>query len=417
MVLFNYATKEITMKVVYYGPGLCGKTTNLQYIHSRLNPKTRGKLISLATETDRTLFFDFLPMEMGIIKGFKIRFQLYTVPGQVRYNATRKLVLKGADGVVFVADSQSTLMDQNIESFGNLKENLLLNGLDPQTIPLVFQYNKRDINDIIPVPELNEKLNYRGVPFFESIAIKGSGVLESFKEITKILLKEMAEKHRVEVKEEILPSEAPVKHEVHPAEELKINEPIIEEIRTVVEVESGIAGETIPEILGEEVSEAIEYVSPAEGPLAVEEEVAELAEHPAEIETPSVEEPTITETLPPLERFVEEKTAEHIPSVNEILVLLKEIKESLDSVYSSLYELRGIRDKLTAQGSHFTAITNSLNSIPEIRKAQESLYRRLVESDESNRRRTEEILKSFNELKGKVDSLTEKPEKKWFRIR
>lgn len=417
MVLFNYATKEITMKVVYYGPGLCGKTTNLQYIHSRLNPKTRGKLISLATETDRTLFFDFLPMEMGIIKGFKIRFQLYTVPGQVRYNATRKLVLKGADGVVFVADSQSTLMDQNIESFGNLKENLLLNGLDPQTIPLVFQYNKRDINDIIPVPELNEKLNYRGVPFFESIAIKGSGVLESFKEITKILLKEMAEKHRVEVKEEILPSEAPVKHEVHPVEDLKIREPIIEDIHPAVEVESGIAGETIPEIIGEEVSEAIEYVSPAEEPLAVEEEVTEVAEHPAEIETPSVEEPTITETLPPLERFVEEKTAEHIPSVNEILVLLKEIKESLDSVYGSLYELRGIRDQLTAQGSHFTAITNSLDSISEIRKAQESLYRRLVESDESNRRRTEEILKSFNELKGKVDSLTEKPEKKWFRIR
>ena len=164
MVLFNYATKEITLKVVYYGPGLCGKTTNLQHIHSRLNPKTRGKLISLSTEADRTLFFDFLPMEMGAIKGFKIRFQLYTVPGQVRYNATRKLVLKGSDGVVFVADSQNALMDQNIESLDNLKSNLLVNGLDPDEIPLVMQFNKRDLKDISTVSELNEKLNYRGAP-------------------------------------------------------------------------------------------------------------------------------------------------------------------------------------------------------------------------------------------------------------
>src|SRR3990167_5143085 len=154
MVLFNYATKEITLKVVYYGPGLCGKTTNLQNIHQKLNPQTRGKLISLATETDRTLFFDFLPMELGMIRGFRVRFQLYTVPGQVYYNATRKLVLKGADGVIFVADSQKEMMERNVEAFQNLKENLRINSLDPATIPLVLQYNKRDLDNLSSIEEM-----------------------------------------------------------------------------------------------------------------------------------------------------------------------------------------------------------------------------------------------------------------------
>lgn len=417
MVLFNYATKELTMKVVYYGPGLCGKTTNLQYIHSRLNPKTRGKLISLATETDRTLFFDFLPMEMGIIKGFKIRFQLYTVPGQVRYNATRKLVLKGADGVVFVADSQRSLMDQNIESLENLKENLLLNGLDPDKIPLVLQFNKRDLNDISSVSELNKSLNYREVPFFESVATTGEGVLETFKALTKILLKEMAEKHRLEVKEEVLPSETPVKQEIPQAEKKVIEEPVIEEIQPAVEVENAVTEEIIPEIIEGEVSETVEYVSPVEESLVAEEEIPEIAEQPAGIEISSLEEPTVSETFPPIERPVEEEPSESIPSSNEVVALLKEIKENLDSIYGSLYELRGIRDQLstlTASISRLTAIPDSLS---EFRKAQENLYRRLVESDESSRRRTEDILRSLTELKGRLDALTEKPERKWFRIR
>src|SRR5512141_98769 len=143
MVLINYATKEIVAKVVYYGPGLCGKTTNLQYIYTRLNPKKRGKMISLATEADRTLFFDFLPVELGLVQGFKVRFQLYTVPGQVFYSATRKLVLKGADALVFVADSQADVLNKNIESIEDMKQNLLENDLDPTTIPIVLQYNRR----------------------------------------------------------------------------------------------------------------------------------------------------------------------------------------------------------------------------------------------------------------------------------
>ena len=197
MVLFNYGSKEITAKVVFYGPGLGGKTTNLQYIHEKMNPETRGKLLSLATESDRTLFFDFLPVNLGEIRGFTVRFQLYTVPGQVYYNATRRLVLKGADAVVFVADSQNEMMEKNIESLENMKENLIANGLDPATIPLVIQYNKRDLPNIMEVEELNRRLNYRNVSYNSAIAVTGEGVLETFKLITKGLMQSLRKKHDI----------------------------------------------------------------------------------------------------------------------------------------------------------------------------------------------------------------------------
>jgi len=174
MALFNYSTKEIVIKIVYYGPGLSGKTTNLQYLHSMLNPQTRGKLLSLSTEADRTLFFDFLPVDLGKLNDFSIRFQLYTVPGQVRYNATRKLVLRGADAVVFVADSQREMREQNIESLKNMRENLLSNNIKPEEIPVIFQYNKRDLPNILSVDELNKDLNDdRRYEFVESVAIDG----------------------------------------------------------------------------------------------------------------------------------------------------------------------------------------------------------------------------------------------------
>jgi len=200
MALFNYATKEITLKVVYYGPGLSGKTTNLQHLHSVLNPDRRGKLLSLATEADRTLFFDFMPVELGKIKDFSIRFQLYTVPGQVRYNATRKLVLKGADGVVFVADSQRLMREQNSESLANMRENLIANNLDPADIPVVFQYNKRDLDDIMSVDELNRDLNPGSAPYFEAVAVEGRGVRETFDAVTRLILKYISRKHRIDVK-------------------------------------------------------------------------------------------------------------------------------------------------------------------------------------------------------------------------
>jgi signal recognition particle receptor subunit beta len=199
MALFNYATKEITLKIVYYGPGLSGKTTNLQHLHAVLNPDTKGKLLSLSTESDRTLFFDFLPIELGRIRDFSIRFQLYTVPGQVRYNATRKVVLKGADAIVFVADSQKEMREQNIESFSNMRENLFSNNINPDEIPVVLQYNKRDLKNIATVDELNGTLNPYVYPVTEATAVNGQGVEETFKLVTKLLLKYISKKHKIEI--------------------------------------------------------------------------------------------------------------------------------------------------------------------------------------------------------------------------
>ncbi len=188
MVLFNYAIREVTAKLVYYGPGLCGKTTNLQFIHEKLDPSARGKLLSLATDGDRTLFFDFLPIEMGSIGGYKVRFQLYTVPGQVHYNATRKLVLKGVDAVAFVADSQLSMLERNRESFQNLIENLIENGYDPAKIPIVIQLNKRDLPEVASVGDLVGVMGVEGYPVCEAVASRGDGVFETLKTIVKLTL-------------------------------------------------------------------------------------------------------------------------------------------------------------------------------------------------------------------------------------
>jgi hypothetical protein len=188
VVFFNYTTMQMTAKIVYYGPGLCGKTTNLQAIHNRTAPQSRGEMVSLETETDRTLFFDLLPLEVGVIGGMKVRLQLYTVPGQVFYNATRKLVLKGVDGVVFVADSQKIALDANVESLTNLKVNLAELGLSADQVPIVFQYNKRDIRNILPVETLQQELNPEGARHFEAAALHGVGVFETLKEISRVAI-------------------------------------------------------------------------------------------------------------------------------------------------------------------------------------------------------------------------------------
>src|SRR3954465_12008534 len=194
MSLVNYATREITCKIVYYGPGRSGKTTNLHYIYSQVPEDRKGKMVSLATQTDRTLFFDFLPIDLGQISGFTTRFQLYTVPGQVYYNATRRLVLQGADGVVFVGDSQARQLDENIESLQNLQSNLLEHGVDVRTMPLVIQYNKqappREL--ILTAAELDDALNFRGVPSFAADALHGTGVFETLKGISELVLKKLA---------------------------------------------------------------------------------------------------------------------------------------------------------------------------------------------------------------------------------
>ncbi|NUP06841.1 MAG: gliding-motility protein MglA [Polyangiaceae bacterium] len=191
MSFINLMAREINCKIVYYGPGLCGKTTNLQYIYERTNPEAKGKMISLATETDRTLFFDFLPLALGEIRGFKTRFYLYTVPGQVFYDASRKLILKGVDGVVFVADSQIARMEANQESLENLRTNLAEQGYSLDKIPYVIQYNKRDMPDIATCEELREVLNPTNVPEFEACARTGVGVFDTLKAVAKLVLTEL----------------------------------------------------------------------------------------------------------------------------------------------------------------------------------------------------------------------------------
>ncbi len=192
MPFVNFMSREINCKLVYYGPGLCGKTTNLKHIYETVNPNTRGRLISLSTETERTLFFDFLPIELGKVKGFTVRLQLYTVPGQVFYDASRKLILRGADGVVFVADSQEMREEANIESLENLEENLKEHNLDIAKIPYVVQYNKRDLPDVLPVEHLRKTLNPRGVPDHEAVAHIGTGVFETLKSVSKLVMSDLS---------------------------------------------------------------------------------------------------------------------------------------------------------------------------------------------------------------------------------
>jgi len=191
MTFINYASREINCKIVYYGPGLCGKTTNIQWIFEQANPEKRGKLVSLATETDRTLFFDFLPLDMGTVKGFKVRFHLYTVPGQVFYDASRKLILRGCDGIIFVADSQKARMEANIESIANLATNLKENGFDIRSIPYVLQLNKRDMPSAATVAEMERLLRFRNEPMIEAVANKGTGVIETLKASARQILMEL----------------------------------------------------------------------------------------------------------------------------------------------------------------------------------------------------------------------------------
>jgi hypothetical protein len=191
MSFINYSSREINCKIVYYGPGLCGKTTNLQYVYAKTNPEAKGKMISLATETERTLFFDFLPLSLGEIRGFKTRFHLYTVPGQVFYDASRKLILKGVDGVVFVADSQIERMEANLESVENLRVNLAEQGYNLDRVPYVVQYNKRDLPNVATVDELHRLINPRNVPEYQAVAPTGVGVFDTLKAVAKLVLTEL----------------------------------------------------------------------------------------------------------------------------------------------------------------------------------------------------------------------------------
>jgi signal recognition particle receptor subunit beta len=280
MVSINYATREVTCKIVYYGPGLSGKTTNLIYVHKKVPATTRGKMISLATEADRTLYFDFLPINIGKINGFTAKFQLYTVPGQVYYNATRKLVLRGADGLVFVADSQAEKMDENIESLTNLKENLAEYGYSADEMPIVIQYNKRDLPGILSIPELEAKLNPKGWKHFEAEAVTGKGVFDTLKMIIKLVLEKAKTTRPATVQPSKEAVSSPEATRVEPSAAMSQSQPAAEYVpptpsiepqqpmrQTVYEPSSGAESESS---VSPEVARGIEYNSLKEEKVAEE---------------------------------------------------------------------------------------------------------------------------------------------------
>ncbi len=294
MVLFNHATREMTAKIVYYGPGLCGKTTNLMVVFDKLDPKSKGKMLSLATKTDRTLFFDLLPVDIGKVGAFNLKIQLYTVPGQVFYNETRKLVLKGADAVVFVADSQPSMVDSTRESFANLMENLEENQIDPNDTPIVIQFNKRDIPGVLPVEQLQELLGFEGYPYTEASAIKGEGVMETFKLVTKITAKHLF--NRLKGKSEPAPRKGDAKAKAAARAVEAVPEPVEPEPEVVIPNPFGDSV-PFPESVAAEGYEKMEEVS-LEQLLSERERPATMSgDVPIPVEIDEVEELAALETL------------------------------------------------------------------------------------------------------------------------
>ena len=284
MALFNYATRELSAKIVYYGPGLSGKTTNIEMVHKMLRPEQKGRLISLPTETDRTLFFDFLPIELGQIKGFKVRFHLYTVPGQVFYNATRRLVLQGVDGVVFVADSQREMTNGNQESMKNLMDNLSSYGKKFEDLPFVIQYNKRDLRNAAPVAELDAALNFLHVPIFEAVAPTGKGVTETLVGISRMVFSHLR-------KTLLMPGEMAAHEDIGDLADARIRKTFtaqavepLEEISDIEEIREG--GETLPEVPAEPPKETVEAP-----PLAAVEERPQAAFGEVDLEPTSLRSP------------------------------------------------------------------------------------------------------------------------------
>jgi hypothetical protein len=336
MVFFNYATMQMAAKIVYYGPGLCGKTTNLQYIYQKTSPKSRGEMVSLETETDRTLFFDLLPLDVGNIAGFKTRFQLYTVPGQVFYNSTRKLVLRGVDGIVFVADSQVPMMEANVESLNNLKANLAELGYNLDEIPLVFQYNKRDLKNIALVDELNGVLNPRTLPFFEASAIRGDGVFETLKGVSKTTLitlrKRALGEERLKVPE-AAPRPAPEKPKVAtpvPAAVRPVT-PVPVAAIPIAEPQPAPLGSSVPETRIEEPAPSPAAAAPEPGIVSSMPAIAEPpAEIPAGITKPGL--PTAAEIATEKVEFAQVVKGTSRPAVKKISVSTSDIAAKLDSL-------------------------------------------------------------------------------------
>lgn len=374
MALFNYTTKEITVKVVYYGPGLSGKTTNLQYLHHIINPDRKGKLLCLPTESDRTLFFDLLPIELGKIRDFSLRFQLYTVPGQVRYNATRKLVLKGADAVIFVADSQSDMREQNIESFKNMKDNLIANNINPDEIPLILQYNKRDLPNVLSIDDLNTDLNENGkYQYIEAIAIDGTGVEDSFQDITKIVVDDI--KHKVDLpylEEEEVPIEVEI-DESSP-EEPVITSPVLEATMYESDAVNSIKAEEIP--MEVDIGESI-----LEEPVTTNPGIESTMYNPADIERDRY-------SIPEL------KKESALAAIEKELALLKEV--ILKKVELPL----SLEEKLDMINKNITEILHNLKEFNRVVKDT-------MEEQRGINVQLRDMRKTFDSIKTK---------KKWFRF-
>jgi small GTP-binding protein len=391
MALFNYATKEITLKIVYYGPGLSGKTTNIQHLHAALHAENKGKLLSLSTESDRTLFFDFLPIELGKIKEFSIRFQLYTVPGQVRYNATRKVVLKGADAVVFVADSQREMRDQNIESFENMKENLISNNINPEGIPIVLQYNKRDLKNILTIDILSADINKNNTyDIIEAEAINGKGVEDTFQLITRLVLKDIARKHRIEIQT------TPLKEE--PKQEEKI---------------TGIQKTEIEAFQFDSEEEMIEPAS-----YELEEESEELIEPEYESEEELRETFAVKNNEPEIEPRLKTECAVEKDVYTQAAKEIRELKESfavddkvkmiaadVTKLKTLILDLKGTATSLKAD---MLEIKNNLHVIKENTAAREDKHIAEMRKEQREIRSIlSDIAAIFSELKVK---------KRWFRF-
>ena len=440
MALFNYATKEITLKIVYYGPGLSGKTTNIQHLHSVLNPENKGKLLSLATESDRTLFFDFLPIELGKIKEFSIRFQLYTVPGQVRYNATRKVVLKGADAVVFVADSQRDMQGQNIESLENMMENLISNNINPDEIPIVLQYNKRDLKNILTVDELNTDINENNAHVFvEAEAINGKGVEDTFQLVTRLVLKDIARKHKIEIQpvskkedeknEEIIADiQMPEPEPSNPDSEIEILEPSSYSL----EDEFEILG---PEpVLTEELKEAsvVQKFEPEPKLFKpdTEDEVVQPSSYSLEDEFEILgAEPIVKEELKETS-VVQKSEPEPAPRIKAEYTFEKEtyektakdIKEVKEPSIASPDQIRMIADDVAKLNSMLVELKVTVSSLKadiiEIKAGLSTLKENAVPREDKN---LKEIRKEQREIRSILRDITAafgelKTKKRWFRF-
>jgi signal recognition particle receptor subunit beta len=356
MALFNYTAKEITLKIVYYGPGFCGKTTNLQQLHTFLPSDSKGKLISMATEGDRTIFFDFLPVEIGRIKEFNIRFQLYTVPGQIRYNATRKLVLKGADAIVFVADSQRGMLEQNIESLENMRENLMANNISLD-IPKVFQYNKRDIDNVMSIDELNQTLNKDGAPFFEAVAVEGKGVEKTFRRITKDVLEYIQKKHNVDI---VVPESAIIPEGAAATGAAKEHVFLHDAKYNVPET---LKKATVPE----PPQKPFVPPKPEQTPPVYTEPVREAAPKPQAAPSPAAEPKPYRETI-----TVQPQITVPPVDLTELVAAIKGLKDAVAEISSGL---RGIQINQTKSTEALTEIKNILSKAKESKGGLMGLFR------------------------------------------